>query len=756
MNPAHIQASNANLPVAHVQPTVDVKPDVPEDLYGEVKAKGPQVLLTDKCLMTYTTGNVEVVPERLLPVHPRFGLSDVQGLKRLGIDPANVANATMLPKGGVEGSAIVFGAPGANTTKEPLSVERLARLAAAITDNDVAHVVYVKHNSTAPTLELPLGQTVKMNAQGGPLSLSLIPTTSSSGAPEAFYFQSTLPSGQTEQSADIGVWELKLSDATATELHQTLKDLHEAAGGQTVAFGCQSGTSRSGAVAQLYYQRQMAEKLFKEGRCPSAQELVHAAQTWGETCKDVRANQFGERMPAGMLSAHASLLADEIRQRPMEAPRVPAPLVQPKPMQALKPLHVAHKPPATPPKPHMAAAEAQAAKGGPQVAPKPGPQTAPKPLHASTASDETPPAKPPRSKGSDSSDTESVFSSVSANSDSTFGAASGARPTPAPRKPSPAVPPKPTGPATPAIEKDYAGLHAKNKLAASPSHPYGVGMELKPLAPSSLPPPSDIYTVASSLPASDSDATSESVYSDIDDTYAQIREPVPMAAAARAGESPAAEHFRLRARESVRRMRDTGMTAFDRAGDIHVEPQMSASTSTRLHDWQRGQHERYGDLVKFLDGAGKIFAADARQGFRPLASKDSYGLGLTLKTLKEQAYSPVWGGLAQALEQTLDEASPSQVGLTDDILTAVLKDRLMGQFGQMDSRQKETWLRRTDKKQFKTAIQTLTEELTHLSAQVDRDHQDQAGLSSQLRSANLRLLTLKALYRVGTDPTVRR
>ncbi|MBB3196833.1 hypothetical protein [Roseateles terrae] len=737
---------------------MDVKPGPSEDLYSEVKTKGAQVVITDKSLMTFTSGNVAVVAERLMPVDARYGLAEVAGLKQLALAQTNVANATLLPKGGVEGSAIVFGAPGASTTKEPLSAERLARLAAVLTDSNVAHVVNVKHNSTSATLELPVGQSLKVSAQGGPLGISLIQASPSSGAPEAFYFQTTLPSGQTEQSSDIGLWTVNFSEASAAQLHQTLKDLHEAAGGQTVAFGCQSGTSRSGAVAQLYYQRQLAEKLFKAGRSPSAEELTRLAKDWGATCKSVRANQFAERMPAGMLEEHAALLADEMGERPMDRPRVPVPTVQPKPMLA-SPLNLATKPPATPPKPQGGRVEAQAARSGPPVASKPAPHVLPKPLHGTVGlGEQVPPPKPARAKASDSSDSESLFSGVSglsANSDSTFGSGIGAaRPTPAPRKATPLEPAKPTAPAAalraakPETETEFTALYEKHKAAARPSHPYGVGVTLTPLPPAA-PPPSEFYSVASAGPQ----AAQESVYSDIDDTYAQIRTGP---SAARAADTPEVARFQLQARQSIRRMRETGMAAFNRAVEIPIGTDPMGATSERLQAWQRGQHERSADLVKFLDCAGKTFAADARQGFRPWAGKDSYGLGLTLKTLREQAYSPVWAELAQALEQTLDEAPPSKAGMTDDILTMVLKDRLKAQYAQLDSRQKETWLRRTDKKEFKEALDTLRDELNELTAQVNQGHQDHAVLASQLRGANLRLLTLKALYHVGTDPAQRR
>ncbi len=754
MNPALSQASNAHLPVAHMQPTVDVSPGPSEDLYAEVKPKGRQVAITDKRLMTFTSGTVEVVPERLLPVDARFGLSDIPDLKLAGAPHACAANATMLPKGGVAGSAILFGAPGANTTRDPASAERLGRLAAVLTDNQVAHVVYVKHNSTSSALELPVGQSVEVKAQGGPLNVSLIPATvSSTGAPEAFYVQTTLPSGQSEQSGDIGLWSVNLSEASPAQLHQTLKELHEAAGGQTVAFGCQSGTTRSGGVAQLYYQRQQAEKLFREGRHPSAEELTQAATDWGTTCKQVRANEFANRMPADMLKEHATLLADEFRQRPLEAPRMPAPLVQPKPAASTaKLLNLATKPPATPPKPHGMKPETQGAKARPDVAPKTGPQTAPKPQLGAAARGEEPPPKPPRSKasdskGSDSSDTDSVFSGVSSlsvNSDSTFGSGlSAARPTPtpAPRKGTPPVPAKPMG------EQIYAPMNEKTKVAARPSHPYGVGVELKPLPPKSSPPPSDFYAVASAI----AEAAPESEYSDIDDTYARIRGEGP---SARAEGTSEAQPFRLQARQSIRRMRDHVAAGFNRTVDIPIEPNGADVTSTRLHAWQSGQHEQHEALIQYLDGAGKTFAQRADQGFRFFAAKDTYGIGLTLANLKTQAHSPVWSRLAQALEQTLDEAPQGMTNITHSILTVVMQDRLKSQYLQMDDKQKDIWTRRTGKKEFATTIQTLEQELHSLSEQAEQDHQDQALLASQLRSANLRLLTLKSLYLVGTDPTL--
>lgn len=702
MNPAQSYATRSVAPHA----LLDISKQEPEagpSTYTDVKFKGTERSIQDPSFMTYSHEGASVVMERLLPLPERFGLNESAALKQSGMQHASVVNATVLPSGGVPGTTMVFGATGSHQNSG--GRERLARLGAALLDQSVAHVVNVKHNTNDTQWSIPFGTKVSVAAQGGPLEVQISAAKPDGPMSKRFHIDARLPSAATEQSADIGFWEVNLSSVTPREMHGLLKALHEEAQEQTVAFGCQSGNSRSGAVAMLYHQRQQAEALFKQGSRPTAQQLCDLARTFSTGSQAARSKHFAERMPDGLLLGHAKLLEEEFATKDLTAPKLPAPPKAPKPAPPAKLKQTLE----APPKPSRT------------------------PLHPPGA-----PGSNTPSKSADSISLLSGFSGISGvsldsqkSSDSHATAGSGG-----------------------SDAGGFARLWEKPRAAPRQSHPYNL--------------PKGQGTPMLTTAVSIEDLTVENSDSDADilddgPIYDKPWASGPAAASGRSG--PALPTGGFNPRASIRRMVLTHQEMSSSNIYSTAEPISEAETAEHadsigsthgLQSWQTGQHPQSAELKRYLHGLAQTFSQEAKQGLRLFASKNTYGVGLAIQSVKEEARQSLWSNLAQSLEETMSQSTSVGSNLTFAVLSAVMKENLSKEFSNLDPKRRDCWLRRTGKSELTGAIKELGQELENLQKDVDQGNLTQVQLGIRAQTLNLMQLSLNALYQVGTDPKIAR
>ncbi|WAC74122.1 hypothetical protein OU995_05170 [Roseateles sp. SL47] len=706
---------------------------VPQELaYAEVALPSPPQKLTDPDLITWKGHDTcsTLVPDRLLEIPSRFGLPPVHELAQLGVTHATVANATLLPA--VEGRKcmMVFGSPGESTTAD--AKLRMAKLCCGLADQRVGQIVFAIKPKVLHVDTFASDRSVTLPADRGPLTVDVQKVAPSmSGAPEALALSVTLPTGETERTDEIGLWPVRLEGATAETLHTTIKNLHEAAGREMVAFGCRGGNTESGILAILYAQRLTAEAVFKDGEAPKASELVSASTRWTQLCKRVRSDQFAAKCSPTLLQEHAELLEQEFRQRGEFKPGLVPPPTHPKPAQTAARTHTAATAGVASNASTPSTTEAIAAHRGQalrlQGALKPpkkpmGAVHPPGHLHNAVTGGK------PQSAGTHNAATVQRelddTGSVSDGSDSLYSTVNDAL--------SVMSDDSTTAPQWVPVQVEGQTLHSYARLNQTPLKDHS----------------RNLYGAASELPAAGAGAA------------AALRNASPAVIPTEGLYSVAAAEeprFKASTAQLRRSIHHTGIS-LRRADTAPADSPKSDRSSLPGAAWLSRTHPSSGELTSYLQHVATQFVQEARRGPLGLfANKETYGVGKAIESVKSLA---VTGGnrlaLAEAIDQSLSQAK------TDEDLEASIALLERAMFSELnkcfeelgDPAQKNTWLRRSQqRKELSGAIQSMAEDLRRIEAGPFLTTQAAEQAARHAQGMNMTLMALNALYKVGNDPS---
>lgn len=725
------------------QPLSNVSTTQPADgavLYAQIQPQLAEQAISDRRLMRFQNEASQVFPQHLLPLPERFGLPEIGELTQSGLTHASVANATVLPSDGLPGTSMTLGIPG-NDLDKAGTAERVARFGAALLSKQVAHVVCANHTDTLVKAQVPFGQEVALRSQGGPLNIAFSQAKLDDTGVPHFHIKAKLPSGLDERSDDIAVWNINFATPNIEDIRTTLRALYVQSEGQDVAFCCQSGSSRSGAAALLFHQRKAAEEAFKRGEVPKGADLVATARAWEDNCKAVRGSAFAAKITESLLKQHAQALVEEMNDRLASQanqasrasqagkPKPPPPILTPKPILPILPV----KPTPNSERHHEAAHQATPETTKRQGVP---PDIAAKP----TAKPQ--PMPRPRNK---SVDTESVRSDASEASSDAGAVASVAT-----------------------VESADSGGEAFNRLRDKPkptlvpvrSYAYNAPIgEGKPLADIPVAPAND------RLP----DVQEGTRVNTFEGIYAEVEEPgaeysVPWAPPNFTGMGSRQPDAAVTLRQSFRHLASMtrGMSLHLQGGSrapenhysvaMEVPPAMPAVHKS-LADWQTGTHIQTKDLERYVHGLAQTFTQEAKQGLRLFAAKNSYGVGKVINAVKSEAAHDMWIDLAKDLQATLDQATATQLDMTNDVLVSVMKQGLQKEFDRLGPKMQETWLRRTGKSELNEAIVNLKGQVQSIQKELERSQTPAPDLPSRLQKLTLTLMSFHALFLVGNDPT---
>jgi hypothetical protein len=699
---------------------------VPQDsTYAEVTLPSPPRQLSDPALISWpnhATANT-LVPDRLLEIPARFGLPAVRELESLGVKHATVANATLLPAVDGRKCMMVYGSPGDPAHED--GKLRMAKLCSGLVDQQVGQIVFAvkPKNETVDTFAWDRSVTVEANR--GPLTVKvqrMKPSTSD--APQALSLSVTLPSGEAERMDEIGLWPVQLEGATAEALYTTIKQLHEAAGREMVAFGSRGGNTESGMLAILYAQRLMAEALFKKDEVPHASALVSSSADWADLCKRVRSDQFAAKCSPKLLQDHAQLLEQEFRQRGDVKPRVPPPPTLPKPTQKAAQPHPSATAGAASTTEALAGRRGQALR--PQVALKP-PQKPMGAVHPLAHLHNAVTGGMPQSAGTHSASApQREFedtASVADSSESIYSLPDDA--------PSVWGDDSTTAPQWVPVQGEGQASHSYARLNRTP--PKDASRDLYDTA-SELPVPGAAAPFRNAAPAV---IPAESLYSTATrvesrhmESRAQLRRSIHYTEISlRRAETPNAADF----------------PASERTGQAGAA-------------WLYRTHQFSSELTNYLQHVANQFVQEARRGALGLfAQKESYGVGKAIESVKRLATT---GGnrlaLAEAIDQFLSQAdNDNDVDAATALLERAMFSELNKCFDELgDPVQKSTWLRRSQqRKELSSAITSMTSELRRIESGALHSPHEAEQAAKLAQGMNMTLMALNALYKVGNDPS---
>lgn len=730
MHPVRHPATSSH--VYSNSPATSVSTSQPSDagtVYAQIAPGLPEQVISDPTLMRYQNETSHVFPQQLLRIPDRFGLPEIAELKQLRMTQASVANATVLPPDGMGGSSMVLGDPGRDLAKAGTK-ERVARFGAALLTQSVDHIVCTNHSDSLAKVHLPIGQKLELAGQGGPLEMSFVQSSGDDAGVARLRVEAKLPSGHTEHSGDIGIWTINLGTDSVAHIQNTLKLLYQQSDGQNVAFCCQSGNSRSGAAAVLFHQRKTAEDMLMRNEVPKVSELVNAATSWGTECKAARGSAFAGKIRADLLEQHAQGLVDEMTARSSASRPKEGPATRPKPVQTVKPeLKAKGQPDAVPHAPPAKPGTTSKMDSAPQPAPKPFPRTA--------------------RKSDDTVSVASGISNVSAFSDDTVSLDSQGRTYERLKHggQSDASSLASYNHGQPGTPADVAGSPGNHSLQRSPRHSPQQSPQNSPVAPR----------------ANTMESASFNVKDDVA-LYSKPWESQPIRAF-----SPnmrAHEDRNARFRQSFRQTTSLlkYITSQPSSGTRSTEDPYSVATDSRdapgalhvsLNAWQNGSHAQTRNLQSYLRVVAQGFTQEATKGLNPFAAKTSFGVGRAIESVKKESGNALWNDLSEALETTMSEAEERQSLMTTLVLTSVMREQLDREYKSMDHKLQDTWRRRTGREYLATAMKNVGDQLQKLHNDMDSNQASGNELVQQLRSLNLTMLSLKALYEVGHDPALK-